>query len=127
MQADSLPTELSGKLKGCGYIQIWSYLSSETFMERLNFGKMLKGGMVVFTYTEILLCKHFLFCSVYSRQQLENINRRLTSVVCVQVLYAHKCSRDKKGILLLLKRTSEILQPNPHISQMKKAILLKVT
>ena len=94
---------------------------------KVEFWEDAKRRHVVFTYTEIMLHKHFLFCSVYSRQQLENINRRLTSVVCVQVLYAHKCSRDKKGILLLLKRTSEILQPNPHISQMKKAILLKVT
>ena len=36
-------------------------------------------------------------------------------------------TREEYYILVLLKRTSEILQPNPHISQMKKAILLKVT
>ena len=34
-------------------------------MERVNFGKMLKGGTVVFTYTEIMLHKHFLFCSEF--------------------------------------------------------------
>ena len=70
--------------------------------------KRRHGG---FYLSEIMLRKHFLFCSVYFRQQLENINRRLTSVVCVQVLYAHKCSRDKRGILYTCTAEKDLRDP----------------
>lgn len=56
---------------------------------------------------------------VYSRQQLEN--RRLTCVLCVcvcmcalmctHVLYAHTCSRDRRGLVQTFRARRHLRDP----------------
>lgn len=62
------------------------------FMERLNFGKMLKGGMVVFTI--LRLCCIGIFAQSLLFQTLIKILIEDLHLLCVPVCYAHKCSRD---------------------------------
>ena len=98
-------------------------------MERLNFGKMLKGGMVVFTYLR-LCCVSISYFAQFIPDNNSKILIEDLHLWCVCKCSMHTNAvgtREEYYILVLLKRTSEILQPNPHISQMKKAILLKVT
>ena len=83
-------------------------------MERLNFGKMLKGGMVVFTYTEIVLHKYFFFCSEFIPDNNYKILIEDLHLLCVCKCAMHTNAvgtGEEYDILLLLKRTSEILQP----------------